>query len=75
MIEDLPSPSIVTNDNELLPTDPLDQPLIPGLSLEISQPDPEPDYNAMDNLTLLSTLNIQDNQSSHSTTDLFPNLQ
>ncbi|XP_022910268.1 PRKCA-binding protein isoform X2 [Onthophagus taurus] len=49
LIEDLPAP---TNEN-------VEQPLIPGLEPVQS----EPDYSNMDNLTLLSTLNIQESSN------------
>lgn len=53
LIEDLPSPSVesfVEDAGEA-------QPLIPGLEPARH----EPDYSSMDNMTLLSTLNLQDN--------------
>ena len=53
LIGDFPPPHVDTEDKQEIPES---EPLIPGL-----QPmQAEPDYNTMDNLTLLSTLNLHD---------------
>lgn len=48
-----------------------DEPLIPGLERILA----EPNYDAMDNLTLLSTLNIQERQESNENDALLPDLE
>lgn len=66
LIEDLPSPSIDSAEDATEA-----QPLIPGLDSVRN----EPDYSSMDNLTLLSTLNLQDNNTnSNDSVNFFSNL-
>lgn len=66
LIEDLPSPSIDCSIEDTTE----DQPLIPGLENTRN----EPDYSTMDNMTLLSTLSLQDNTNCNDSINLISNL-